>query len=214
MIRSYVVILVLLLFSFAIADEAEDVLEKVQDRYEQIEFLKIEFEQVNKFRLSGIENHSSGIMYIARDDRFRLESDQQTIITDGNKIWSYSPINKQLIIDLTKMDKHTIMPRELLFSYGNRYYANLIKSYKEKGDLWYLIKLTPKPDYKSAINSTKIWVNSKNWMVYKIEYLDMNDNTTTYIVNKVEMPKKINPEIFQFKAPENTKIIDLTNRHG
>jgi alginate production protein len=71
------------------ADESEDILAEVQERYQKIEYLKVEFEQINKFKLSGIENRSSGIMYITRDDRFRLESEQQTIVTDGKKIWSY-----------------------------------------------------------------------------------------------------------------------------
>lgn len=207
-------IILMFVFSFAIADEAEDILEEVQSTYEKIQYLKVEFEQINKFKLSGIENRSNGVMYITRDDRFRLESEQQTIVTDGKMIWSYSPINKQLVIDLAKKSRHTIMPRELLFSYGERYYANLIKSYKENGEQWHQIKLTPKPEHRSAINSMKIWVRESNWMVYRIEYLDMNDNTTTFVVKKIELPKSIGPEIFQFTAPENTKIVDLTKRHG
>ena len=210
----HMLLIIFMLVSTAFADDAEDILEEVQQTYKNIKYLKVDFEQINKFKLSGIENRSTGTMYITSDDRFRFESEQQTVVTDGKTIWSYSPINKQLVIDLAKKSKNTMVPRELLFSYGDKYYANLIRSYEENGNTWHLIKLTPKPEHRSAISSMKILVNESDWMVYRIEYLDMNDNSTIYEVKKIKLPKDIDEGTFKFSAPENTKIVDLTKRHG
>jgi chaperone LolA len=203
----------IILFSAAAADEAEDILKDLQSHYEKVPFLKIEFEQVNHFKLSGIENSSTGVMYIAKDDRFRMESDERTIVTDGKTIWSYSPLNRQVVIDFADKSSNAILPREFLFSYAKKYYANILREYEEGEVEWTVVKLTPRPEYRSALRYIKIWLRKDKWLVKKIDYVDLNGNTTTFVVKSLKVLKNVNPEVFHYTPPENVRVVNLTGRN-
>jgi len=209
--------LILILFLFAIpiwAGDAEEIIEELQQKYENIQYLKIEFNQVTHFKLSGIENISSGVMFIGTEDRFRLETEERTIVTDGVTIWSYSPLNNQLVIDKAKKSGSSILPREFLFSYSEKYDPFILKEYEEKDIEWAILKLTPKPQFRSAVRYIKIWVRMDKWLVSRIDYVDLNGNTTTFDVKKLTEPKSLPAKTFDYKAPEGTAIIDLTKKHG
>jgi outer membrane lipoprotein-sorting protein len=208
-----VIVMLIMINGFLFADEAAEILREVKKKYENVTNVRIQFTQIDIFKLSGIRSESKGTMYFGSGDNFRLESDQRTIVTDGVKIWSYAPLNKQVVIDYAQKNSRSILPRELLFTYDERYYANLIGKAEEDGKQYYEIKLVPKPNFKSAIESMKIWVRVDSYMVEKILYVDLNRNEKIYLVEEFEQLTSVSDDLFTFVPPAETKIIDLTGRN-
>ena len=97
-----IIISTLLLISFVIAQDKSDIIEELQDVYEDIEYFSAEFIQKELFKLTGSANVTTGKIFIKNGTEYRLETEDHTVVTDGKSVWSYSPHNNKVIIDNIK----------------------------------------------------------------------------------------------------------------
>jgi outer membrane lipoprotein-sorting protein len=65
---------------------------------------KISFTQEIKFGTTGTEQSFAGRFYMKKGNKYRIEMEDQTIVTDGESVWRYTSINNQLIIDKYRED--------------------------------------------------------------------------------------------------------------
>jgi chaperone LolA len=189
---------------------AKEIIEKVQGRYKRTTTIVAKYSQTVKFKLSKIEQTYNGTIYLKKEKKFRIETDQQTIITDGITSWAYSSKTKQVVIDHFKEDKNSLSPEKFLTQYPEDFYSNLIGKSKVNNQETYELKLTPKGN-SSFIKSMKVWVDSDEWFIRKIEWIDMNDNSTIYTVKKLETNIELGNDKFQFKPGKDVQVIDLRN---
>ena len=196
------------LFSLGYDITAKEIIEKVQERYKKSTTVVAKYSQTVKFKLSKIEQVINGTLYLKKEKKYRIETDQQTIITDGVTSWAYSTKTKQVVIDNFKEDKNSISPEKFLTEYPEDYYSNLIGKSKVNNQETYELKLTPKSS-SSFIKSMKIWVDSDEWFIRKIEWTDMNDNSTIYTVKKIDVNTELGNDKFQFKPGKDIQVIDL-----
>lgn len=187
---------------------AKEIIEKVQSKYKKTNTVIAKYSQTLKYKLSKIEQTFNGTLYLKKEKRYRIETDQQTIMTDGVTSWAYSHKTKQVVIDKFKEDKNSLSPEKFLIQYPDDYYSNLVGRSKVNGQDTYELKLTPKGN-SSFIKSMKVWVDSDEWFIRKIEWTDMNDNTTTYTVKKIDVNNEIGNDKFQFKPGKDVQVIDL-----
>jgi chaperone LolA len=196
-------------FVYAAADPtANEVIDKVQAKYKKTNSVIAKYTQTVKFKLTKMEQSYDGTLFLKKEKKYRIETDQQTIITDGVTSWAYSPKTNQVVIDYYKEDKNSISPEKFLIEYPNDYYSSLVGKAKVNNRNTYEMKLTPKAA-TAFIKSLKVWVDSDDWFIKKIEMIDMNDNTTIYVVNKIESNTEITNDKFQFTPTSETQVIDL-----
>ncbi len=184
------------------------VTDQIQHRYEMIDDAVAQFEQQVKFGYSAIEQSFSGTLYMKKPNRYRIESEHQTIVTDGISVWAYSPANNQVIIDHYKENQNSLTPDKFLLNLPSNYYTTLLGTEKAKSGEQAVLKLVPKDD-RSFVKSVKIWVDENNWMVKKILILDVNETTTTYIINDIKLNGNLKERTFNFTPPAGAETVDL-----
>ncbi|HAL55681.1 MAG TPA: outer membrane lipoprotein carrier protein LolA [Bacteroidetes bacterium] len=188
--------------------EAKDVTEKVRQRYNSIEDATARFTQLVKFGFSKIEQNFSGTLTMKRPNKFRVESEHQTLVTDGSTVWAYSPVNKQVIVDRYKENQNSLSPEQFLLRLPTNYYSSLIGREKSGDTRLVVLKLVPKDD-QSFIKSMKVWVEEGTWIIRKVETTDVNDTETTYTVRDVKLNSDIKDSRFSFTPPPGTELVDL-----
>ena len=191
------------------AQDVEDIVEEIQEKYEDIENFAANFVQIEQFLVTGAKNEVSGQIYVKGGVKYRLATEDRTIVTDGITVWTYSVFNNQVLIDRAKKDDGAMLPRDLIFKYPRDYYASLLDEVEYNGETHYIVKLDPKEDTHGFIKTMKIWVNDDSYLISKIEYTDFNDNTSLFEIKKVITDKALSDSFFQFQAPEGAEIIDL-----
>jgi chaperone LolA len=201
--------MVFLFVSFSSAHSVDDIVEEIQERYEHLENLSAEFKQVELFQLTGSKNETSGKIYVKNGIQYRLETDDRVIVTDGMIVWTYSMFNNQVLIDRVKKNDASVLPRDLLFKYPRDYYASLLNTEDYNDEEHYVVKLDPKEDTHGYIKTMKIWVNSDNYLISKIEYNDFNDNTSSFAIEKIDINTDLKDSFFKFTIPEGVEIVDL-----
>ena len=204
------IIIIILSLTFSVwAQSIDDIVEEVQERYEGLENLSAEFVQSEHFQLTGSKNETRGKIYVKNGVHYRLETEDRTIVTDGQSVWTYSIFNNQVLIDRAKKDDGSLLPRDLLFKYPSEYYASLLDEVEYNSDEHYIVKLDPKEETHGYIKTMKIWVNSENYLISKIEYTDFNENTSTFAIQKIDIEKKLPDSFFNFQIPEGVEVVDL-----
>ncbi len=186
----------------------KDVTDHIQQRYDMIDDATAEFEQHVKFGYSNIEQTFSGTMTMKKPNRYRIESEHQTIVTDGSTVWAYSAANHQVIIDKVKENQNSVTPEQFMLNLPANYYTSLIGTEKSKtGDL-VILKLIPKDD-RSFVKSVRIWAEERNWTVRKIVIVDVNDTETTYSIKDIQLNTNIKDKVFIFVPPAGAEVVDL-----
>jgi len=191
------------------AESITRIIKELQKKYEQIANLSADFNQIDQFKLTGSENQTSGKIYIKNGIKFRLETDEQTVVTDGKTVWTYSRMNNQVLIDRVKEGEGSLLPRDLLFKYPRDYYATLLEETKIGGEKFYCIKLDPKEGVQGYIKTMKIWVHTKSYIISKIEYIDFNNNVTVFEIRKADTTTVLSDSLFLFEPGSEMQVVDL-----
>jgi outer membrane lipoprotein carrier protein len=189
-------------------DSAKDVIEKVQKKYNEVRDATLTYSQRVRFSLSKAEYTSEGILYMKKENRYRIETEERTFVTDGSTVWSYSPENKQVLIDTYKEDPRSFSPEKFLLNVPKDFYAAILGREKFQGQSVVVLKLTPKED-EGAMKSLKLWVSEGDWVVRKAEILDLSNNVTTYSVTSIRLNTALSDTTFSFVPPAGVEVVDL-----
>lgn len=187
---------------------AGEVLKKLQKRYDGIVDARVEFFQSTKFSLSRAQQTSRGTVYMKKGPKYRVETEQQTFVTDGKTVWSYSPVTNQVLIDHYTETPRSFSPEKLLLRAPADYSATLLRKERVNDGMSYVLKLVPKSD-DSFIQSLKLWVDEKSWLIRKVELVDQNEAETTYEVRDIVINSGIDDGKFRFEIPAGVEIVDM-----
>lgn len=184
---------------------AQDIIQNVQNVYKDISDAKASFTQTIKYSKSKAQS-SSGTLYIKKENKYRIETGSQTIVTDGSTSWSYSPSKKQVVIDNYKESGNTFSPNKYLFQYPENFYSDLDGSETVSGKELYVLKLRPREG--GYVKSARLWVDKTDWIIKKIQIVT-DESTSTYNVKNVQLNVGLSNSKFTFSPPEGTEIIDM-----
>jgi chaperone LolA len=189
-------------------DSAQEVLDHVRRKYDSVTDAEVKFSQTAKFSMSKVEQSVSGILFMKKGNKYRVESGEQTIVTDGVNVWSYSSATRQVVIDKFKPDSRGITPERILTGSPAGFVPAVVGHDKLGKFQAVQLKLTPRDD-QSLLSSIRLWVDDKDWLVRQAELVDVNGKTTTYVVQQIRVNAGIPDERFTFQAPEGTETVDL-----
>lgn len=186
----------------------QNVVQNVQRTYRGIDNAVISYEQVVQFPVTRTEQTFEGIVYMKKPDFYRIESEQQTVVTDGKTIWSYNPFTEQVIIDMFHEDEQMFTPDRFLLNIPDEFYVTVGDRESIGAKSLILLRLVPKDDHQ-FVRSMRMWIDDDGWIVRKVEMVDLNDNKTIYRVRDIQLNPGVDRDLFTYQPPENADIIDL-----
>ena len=223
--RRIIIVTMTVVFAFGAAESqstgkikltATEVLEKVEEMYATVNDASAEFTQTVSFKYAKVEQSFSGTVSMKKKNKYRVESQQQTLVTDGATVWAYSPVNNQVLIDTYRESPNTFSPEKFLVGLPKNFRAALVddntlneSSLRPEGHAATVLKLLPKSDVSKFVKSMKVWINDNDWSVRRVEYIDMNETRTVYSLKSITFNSGISDERFTFKVPEKVEIVDL-----
>lgn len=203
--------LILFLLSGAIlfAQDVEEIIEEMQERYTDMEDMSATFKKVDRFKLTGSVSETKGKIYIKEGEKYRFESEDQVIVTDGKSVWSYNAITNKLIIDKVRKNSGAFLPRDMLFKYPKEFYSTLLKEEEIEGENHFIVRMDPRGNKHGFVKSMKVWIEEDAWLIKKIEVTDLNDNISMYVISNLKVDQKLKDTFFSYQATEGVKVIDV-----
>src|SRR6266404_4974606 len=77
-------------------DRADEIIAKLQKKYDSVNDVTITFTEHVQFGATKIEQSFSGTLCVKKGKKYRVEMEEQTIVTDGQTVWSFNKTTKQL----------------------------------------------------------------------------------------------------------------------
>ena len=189
-------------------DAAGEVLAQMRRTYDEMRDADLTFLQVVRFQRTNVEQSSSGRLLLKKGNRYRLELNEQTVVTNGTVVWSYSPSTGQVVIDEFAMDERTLSPEKILTGAPEDFVAAHLGKEVLAGRDYSVIKLIPRnPD--SFIASLKLWVDTSTWLIKKAEVHDVGGRSTSYEIEVLKTNIGLDDEVFTYKIPEGAEVVDL-----
>ncbi len=189
--------------------DVNDIIKKVQKTYDKMDNFSAAFKQVDYFQLTGSAAETVGKIYVKDGEKYRFETEDQTVVTDGKVVWSYNSISQQVLIDNVREGSGALLPRDLLFKYPKNHYATLVGREEQDGRKVYILNLVPRENVHGYVKEVKIWVLDDKWHVIKLETTDLNDNQTVFEIKDIDAGTELSEGLFTFTADENTQVVDM-----
>lgn len=209
--RIYGVLAIILAMAVTIpAANVKKIIAKIQNKYKNISTLEIHFKQKTVFELTKMESEVFGTLLLDRkNDRYRLETEDQLIVDNGKTFWRYNKLENQVLIDYAKKSEEDVLLSDFLFDIQKKYFAELVSEEKTGKQKQFVIKLTPKNTEESYFKAIKFWVLDKTWEIQRVVYIDINDNETEFEITQLKINVPIPENAFTFKPPQGVDIVDL-----
>ena len=206
-ISIYLAVLVWIIIPSGVnAQTANDVLDKMKNALKKEKRISIAYEQSYQWKSSDRGSKLAGKLDMQNLTKFRLYTDEQTIVSDGESIWSYTPFTKQVIINKIDKSGGTILPGDFLSDYPKDYKTKLLDEDKFEGE--YLLELKPK-DSSSFVTAIRIWLDGEDYLIRSIEYIDINQNVTLWEITEINLSPDFDDSHFKFKSPSGVETVDL-----
>lgn len=208
--KRYISVFVLVfMVSFAAAQDAAQVLNKVQKKYESLKNVCADFTQIFEWKLANETQTFKGQVCTRNGVQFRVENNDQTIITDGKTIWTMPRNANQVIIDdAAESPEENPFLKSFLQNYMDNYKAEYLGEETLAGSAHDHLRLTAKSEDEFA-KTIEVWVDKKSSLMSRIKQIDVNDNVSTYEVSNVDIDAKLTDASFRPDIPADYEVVDL-----
>ena len=191
---------------------AETVTGKMRQRLDGVRTLEARYSVSTYAAVLDQRNITEGRLYLKRDEnRLRLEEASQTIVSDGESMWTYVPANRQVIVSPARDDASGTQPGrpdDFIFNYSNRYRYELEGRDPVDGTPGYLLSLTA-IDPAERIPTLRIWVDAETWLTKKVKYADDMGSETILRFKDYQLNAKLDPGLFRMTTPDDVEWVDL-----
>jgi outer membrane lipoprotein carrier protein len=181
-------------------------LEAVEARYRSLDGLSARFVQVTEPEGGGGSSRLEGRLLL-KGDKYRIETSEETLVTDGSTTWVYTPADSQVIVNDASDDPSTLSPRTFFTDYGRRYRAARMEPAGPGRDASTVLHLVPR-SAASNYETVALWVREDN-VVTRLRVTDAAGTTYTISLDRIALDPGLAPSTFRFTPPDGVEVVDL-----
>ncbi len=180
---------------------------RLQEKYRQIDALEATFRQTTTMPYDDSPQTSTGSIVLSANS-YRVETNSQTFVTDGETTWIFTPANEQVLVNDYVRDESSFSLNDFLFETGEHYDVQATGTTTMEGDEYYTLRLAPRDD-GTFIEHIVVWMRAGDALITRIEVTDVNDVHMRYDLTNITLNPALPSGIFTFSAPEGIEVIDL-----
>jgi outer membrane lipoprotein carrier protein len=149
---------------------------------------------------------TKGTIALAPGNRFRVQTDAETWVSNGQTFWDYTPGSGQAVIKRLADVDQSSLPSQLF----SRYVAEL--HFQETAQRGGFAELSWQSDSaKTPYASITIRARVQSGRLEQCVMTDHEGNTFTYVFSATEFGRKFSRETFEFAIPKSARIVDMRN---
>lgn len=180
-----------------------DILKDVRDEYQSFETVCAEYTQTFHWTLANEIRETNGKICTKNGEKFRINTSDQLIVTNGKTLWTVNKMNNQVLIDHANGDQDNPFLKSFYDTYLNHYHAEFCSENEEN----VCIILTAKQEGEFN-KQVKLWVDHKD-LIRKIERTDINENRTVFEIISIDTDVPLPADTFVYEPEPDQEIIDL-----
>jgi outer membrane lipoprotein carrier protein len=197
----------LLLFAavcFINAQDLEKIVNKTLERYKNMKSFQTEFTQTLCDEAAGLCNIYEGRLYFLKPNFFRMEIEKpaQVYVGDSASLWIYMPDKNKAVRQSLGQMPFAVNPNMFLDNYQDHFNAELAST-----DDGYEITLKPREE-TDIYSMITLLIDKKKYNILMISIVDGAGTENKFVFSNTRINKNISRDVFIFRPPEGTEIID------
>ena len=190
--------------SFGQDDKSNEILKQLSLNTKSYSYMDVDFDFNFLNTSQEINENQQGNIKIS-NNKFRLNLNEQIIISDDSTQWIYLKESNELQIMEFDSEDEMLSPNKLFTIYENGYKSQYI----ELKDNDHIIDLFPIES--SEFKNIQLHINKEKIQISKIILFDKNGGSFTYYITKFITNTVFDENLFKFKTEEypDLEIIDL-----
>jgi len=170
--------------------------------------VRVDFQETYIWELTGEEQSLRGELLLEGENRFRVTTEDQVIVSDGETLWTYSKPSHRVLVDRLATSDDALLPRRVLFRYTQDYHVRMGGEEEILGRPCYVLIFTAETG-DVFVPQVRVWIDKKEWIPRKVEQTDLNENRTIYLLYEVRLNVPLDEKIFRFTIPDGAEVIDM-----
>ena len=202
------ILLILSINSYAQDEKSNEILQQLSTNTKAYKNIDVDFDFKFENITQGISENQKGNIKI-NSNKFRLELNQQIIISDDTTQWIYLKESNELqIMEYDSLDD-MISPNKLFTIYEEGYKNSYVELKNESDITLHIIDLFPIES--NAFQKIQLQINSEKIQLHNIILFDKNGGSFTYLITKFSVDNNLDDNLFKFNSEEypEIEIIDL-----
>lgn len=191
----------------SLAQEADEILQQLEQKYQTTLALEADFSQTTTSAFSDLARTFRGTLLL-QGDRYRVETDQQTIVTNGQTTWIYTPAEQQVIVSDYEEDETAFVPSEFFYHYRDRFSVTSMKTVEQNGETYNVLQMEPK-QANTFYRTITLWVRAHDALITRLKVENANDTQMVFNLKNVEFRPPVSADAFTFSPPPEAEVIDL-----
>jgi len=180
--------------------ESKSILEKVKGKYQAYQTMKIDLGQVIVDVEDGDEKMEATLWL--KGDMFKLEYQDQVLMTDTKKYWIYFREDKEVnISDYELEDENSIKPSDIFSLYEKDFQYKLDGTASRGETKYWIIRFNPH-DKDVDYHAIKLYINQTDYSIAQAIIIDKEQNQIKFQINKLEPNLNLPDSFFRFNKEE------------
>lgn len=206
-----------LLLPGAAPPDVPDVVGRIEARYRALSTLQGRYLQTATLQAAGQTERATGKFFLKRPTMMRWEQESpepRLLVTDGRTLWSYSPLDKQAIVQPLGPTVQASPSLHFLSGMATLGATFTVASVLEDpvGDGLF-VSLTPKqPD--PAVRRLVLRVHRRTALVDRLTVVDAYENATVLEFSALRENPRLPDSLFTFRPPPGTDVIRSPSPEG
>ncbi len=209
MTRRILCALLPLLFAGTASAQPAVTLSEVQEAYQSTAGLQASFTQVMTSDLGGDSTQVEGTVLLS-GNKYRVQTPQQTVITDGTTTWIHTPADSQVVINDAAEEGSTVTPETFLTASADRYRIESSTSTTRLNTPHEKLTVVA-TDESARFKEARLWVRRSDSLVTRMRATDRNGSILDLRLHDLTVnPAALREKTpFTFSPPEGAEVIDL-----
>ena len=183
------------------AQQANDIAQRLQQRYRTIDALQADFVQT----MGGAALQGT---LTVQGDAFRIELPDQTLVSDGETLWSFSPEDNQVVIEQYSEEGIGFSIGQVFTDYLSVFRPTGATRAMMNGIQHDVLALVPR-DADSSVRDATLYVRSSDAVPTMVRVHDINGATLAFDLQNVQLNPSLSFDTFTFRYPQGVEVIDL-----
>jgi outer membrane lipoprotein carrier protein len=190
------------------AAAVDDVVKRLQARYDATTGFRAEFTQEVESATLGQKVESRGTVFFKKPGRMRWEFSEppQTLVSDGTFFWFYQPAQKQVLKTPFQQAFRSTTPASFLAGVG-RLEQDFRIALIGESDAVYQLRLTPRQDAE-AIGLLDLTVSATTFDILQATITDPLGNVTRLRFAHIDHTVPLDDTLFRFTLPPGVDVIE------
>ena len=192
------------------AQDARDIVGKVQQRYDDTREYSADFRQITEYRTLKRRVDGAGRVFLSKPAKMLWRYQEpagQFVLSDGKHLYFYQPAEQQVIKTALGSVFRSDLPLSFLLGIGD-----LARDFRAESmastDAGHRLKLFPRKA-TSGVREIQLTVDPGNYDIRRVLIEDGGGNRWTFRFENIRRGVDLDPSLFRLNVPQGVDIVEF-----